>query len=70
MAKLSDCKKGMFLTDGNDWKYKILKVNKRSVTINQRINLGQGVLYSFRSRKPHLRVMTENQISDLILVNE
>lgn len=58
MVRIEDCKKGLFLTDGKNWKHRILKVGKTSVTIDQKINWGYGC-----SRKPHQRVMRISEIN-------
>ena len=68
MARLQDCKKGMYLQFGwrNDGKkFKILKVNKHSVTINLKINFGTGMLIT--PERPHNMVVRESRLADCTL---
>lgn len=69
MAKLSDCKKGMYIINERGGKLRIRKVNKCSVTVNQKVNYGTGMLC--RTSSPHYRVIRENELErDFSIVNE
>lgn len=62
MANLSDCKKGMYIINENGFKVRIRKVNKFSVTVNQKVNYGTGMLC--RTSSPHFRVIRENELNE------
>lgn len=71
MARLQDCKKGMYIAfsyQPGARRFRIRKVNKNSVTINQKVNFGTGMLIT--PHREHYRVVRERELSSCALFDE